>query len=195
MMTVYVNIVCYNKHMEDKQPLTVQGVREGGFMNRPVSGVMVYYYFVCKRKLWFFINNVTMEQNSELVDIGKLIDKTSYKREKKHIFIDENISIDFLKDWKVIHEVKKSRKIEEASEWQLKYYIWLLKKKDIAIEKGILDYPLLRKRKEVFLTNEDEEKLQVIVIEINKIMLLKLPPAINKKLICRKCAYYELCYI
>ncbi len=164
-------------------------------MSRPITGVMVYYYFVCKRKLWLFINDVTMEQNSELVGIGKLIDETSYKREKKHILIDENINIDFLKDWKVIHEVKKSRKIEEASKWQLKYYMYLLKKKGIDIEKGILDYPLLRKREEVFLTNEDEKRLETILIDINKLMLLKLPPEINKKSICKKCAYYELCYI
>ena len=115
-------------------------------MVKPVTGVMVYYYFVCKKKLWYFINNITMEQESELVGIGKLIDETSYRREKKHILIDENISVDFLKDWKVVHEVKKSRKIEEASEWQLKYYIWLLKEKGISVEKGILDYPLLRKK-------------------------------------------------
>lgn len=166
-----------------------------GFMEKTIGGVMVYYYFVCKRKLWFFINDVTMEHGSELVGIGRLIDETSYKREKKHILIDENINIDFLKDWEVIHEVKKSRKIEEASEWQLKYYIWLLKKKGIAIKKGVLDYPLLKRRKEVFLSDEDEEKLQIIVMEINKIMLLKLPPAINKKSICKKCAYYELCYV
>ncbi len=164
-------------------------------MNRSVSGVMIYYYFVCKRKLWFFINNVTMEQNSELVGIGKLIDETSYKREKKHILIDENIIIDFLKDWKIIHEVKKSRKIEEASEWQLKYYMWLLGERGVDIEKGVLDYPLLRKREEIFLTKEDEERLKIVITEINKIMLLKLPPEINKKLICKKCAYYELCYI
>lgn len=164
-------------------------------MNKPIGGVMVYYYFVCKRKLWFFTNGITLEQDNELVGIGKLIDETSYKREKKHILIDENISIDFLRDWKVIHEVKKSRKIEKASEWQLKYYIWLLRKKGIDIEKGILDYPLLRKRKEVFLTDQDEERLQAVVVEINKIILLKSPPVINKKSICKKCAYYELCYI
>ena len=82
-------------------------------MNKPIGGVMVYYYFVCKRKLWFFTNGITLEQDNELVGIGKLIDETSYKREKKHILIDENISIDFLRDWKVIHEVKKSRKIEK----------------------------------------------------------------------------------
>ncbi|AOY77479.1 CRISPR-associated protein Cas4 [Clostridium formicaceticum] len=162
---------------------------------KKVTGVMIYYYFICDRKLWFFMNDLNMEQGSDLVSMGKLIDETSYKREKKNILIDENINIDFLKDWKVIHEVKKSRKIEEASKWQLKYYIWLLKQKGVDIEKGILDYPLLRKREDVFLDKQDEEELQKVLEEIDKIRSSKLPPAINKKAICKNCAYYELCYI
>lgn len=164
-------------------------------MKKSITGMMVYYYFVCKRKLWFFSNNLTMEENSELVGIGKLIDETTYKREKKDISIDGNVSIDFLSDWKVIHEVKKSKKIEEASIWQLKYYIFLLKQKGIDIKKGILDYPLLRKRKEIFLTTQDEERLEIILEDIYGIIFLKYPPVINKQSICKKCAYYELCYI
>lgn len=162
---------------------------------KKITGVMLYYYFVCKRKLWFFSNDLTMEQGNELVEIGKLVDETSYRREKKNILIDETINIDFLKDWKVIHEVKKSRKINEASKWQIKYYIWVLKEKGINIEKGILDYPLLRKREEVFLNREDEEKLKNTLKEINEILLSEIPPQIVKKSICKKCAYYELCYI
>ena len=109
---------------------------------KKVTGVMVYYYFVCKRKLWYFSNNLNMESTSELVGIGKLVDETSYSRERKNILIDEVINIDFLKNWKVVHEVKKSKKIDEASKWQLKYYMWVLKNKGVQIEKGILDYPL-----------------------------------------------------
>ena len=164
-------------------------------MKKSINGVMIYYYFVCKRKLWYFINHITMEQNSELVGIGKLIDEASYKRKKKHILIDENINIDFLRDWKVIHEVKKSRKIDEASKWQLKYYIYLLREKGVDIEKGVLDYPLLRIREEISLTNEDKGRIRTIIEDINDIMLLDIPPMKSKKSICNKCAYYELCYI
>lgn len=160
-----------------------------------ITGVMIYYYFVCKKKLWYFIKDINMEQNSDLVSIGKLIDETAYEREKKHILIDETISIDFLEDWKVIHEVKKSRKIDIASKWQIKYYIWILKGKGIEIEKGILDYPLLRKREEIFLNAKDIDEIEIILKEIKDISNSKLPPKHNKKTICKKCAYYELCYI
>ncbi|WP_459195789.1 CRISPR-associated protein Cas4 [Wukongibacter baidiensis] len=162
---------------------------------KDITGVMVYYYFVCKRKLWFFKNDITMEQGNELVGMGKLVDETSYSRNKKNILIDETINIDFLKDWKVIHEVKKSRKISEASKWQLKYYIWILKGKGVDVEKGVLDYPLLRKRENVFLDEEGEKELKDILKEINIIVGLQTPPPIIKKSICKKCAYYELCYI
>lgn len=50
-----------------------------------ITGIMVYYYFICERRLWYFANQINMEQNSELVQIGKIIDETTYKREKKGI--------------------------------------------------------------------------------------------------------------
>lgn len=162
---------------------------------KKVTGVMVYYNFICKRKLWYFSNDLNMEFNSELVGIGKLIDENSYGREKKNILIDESINIDFLKDWKVLHEVKKSRKLDEASKWQLKYYIWVLRSKGVNIEKGILDYPLLRKREEIILTIEEEEELMGVLRDIQDILNMPLPPGTINKPYCKKCSYYELCYI
>lgn len=156
---------------------------------------MVYYYFVCKRKLWFFSNNLDMEHTSELVGIGKLIDETSYDRERKHILIDEMINVDFLKDWKVIHEVKKSKKLDEAAKWQLKYYIWVLRNKGVNIKKGILDYPLLRKREEIYLTTEEENELMEVLKDIENILNTTLPPYAINKPYCKKCAYYEFCYV
>lgn len=162
---------------------------------KKITGVMIYYYFVCKRKLWFFSNDLDMEHTSELVGMGKLIDETSYDRERKHILIDEMINIDFLKDWKIIHEVKKSRKLDEAAKWQLKYYIWVLRNKGVDIEKGVLDYPLLRKREEVYLTTEEEKELLDVLKHINNILDMKLPPSTINKSYCKKCAYYEFCYV
>lgn len=136
-----------------------------------------------------------MEHNSELVEIGGLINDESYNREKKDILIDENIKVDFIKDWKVVHEVKKSRKIEEASIMQLKYYMYVLKNKGMDIEKGVLDYPLIKKRKEVYLDEEDFIILEETLREIEKVKKLKIPPEPINSPICKSCAYYELCYI
>lgn len=162
---------------------------------KKITGVMVYYYFICKKRLWYFSKDLTMESESEDVGIGKLIDETSYGRDKKHIMIDEMVNIDFLRDWQVIHEIKKSDKLEEASIWQIRYYIYILKEKGIDIEKGILDYPKLRKRKDIYLNSEDEIELEKILLDINKIISLDRPKKEKKKGYCKKCSYYEFCFI
>ena len=164
-------------------------------MQREISGMMFYYYFVCKRKLWFFANEIQMESENEDVIIGKLIDENSYSRELKHVLIDNTVNIDFIKEWKILHELKKQKSIEEAGIWQLKYYIYFLRKRGINIEKGILDYPKLKKREEIFLTEEDEKRIEEILLEIREIVNLKLPPKLEKLKICKKCAYFEYCYI
>lgn len=160
-----------------------------------ITGIMIYYYFVCPRKLWYFYHDITMESNSELVGLGKLIDETGYTRQKRSILIDETIQIDFLKDWEVIHEIKKSKSLEEASRWQIRYYISVLREKGIEIEKGILDFPTMKRREEVFLTEDDEEQLNQIKLEIEAVLNKKIPPKQTKMGICHKCAYYELCFI
>ena len=158
-------------------------------MKKAITGVMFYYYFVCKRKLWCFANGIQLEDNSEDVLIGKLIDENSYSRENKHIMIDNTINIDFIRDWQVLHEVKKEKSVEEAAVWQLKYYIYFLKQRGIGIEKGILDYPKIKKREEVFLSEEDEKEIERILFEIQEIIQLEKPPLLEKLKICKKCAY------
>ena len=46
-----------------------------------ISGMHIYYYYVCKRKLWYFSNGLAMESENENVKIGKLIDETTYKQQ------------------------------------------------------------------------------------------------------------------
>lgn len=162
---------------------------------KKITGVMIYYYFVCQRKLWYFSHQMDMEQHSDLVGMGKLIDETSYTREKKHIMIDETINVDFLKDWHIVHEVKKSKHMEEASVWQLKYYMMVLREKGLDIEEGILDYPMLRRRVKVQLTAEDVRLLEEAMQEIGRIISEPVPPLFQKKGICKNCSYFELCRI
>lgn len=160
-----------------------------------VTGTMFYYYFVCQRKLWCFTHNIAFENESDRVLLGKLLDETAYSRENKHIMIDETVNVDFIRDWKVLHEVKKSKSIEEASIWQVKYYLYFLRQKGISIEKGILDYPKIKKRQDIVLQAGDEEKIEKILDDIGEIITHEqMPPPINSK-ICKSCAYYEYCYI
>ena len=92
-----------------------------------------------------------MEQESEDVEIGKLIDETAYSKEEKHITLDNIISVDYIEKSRILHEVKKSRSIEEAGVWQLKYYLWYFKQRGVNRLIGRIDYPLLKKTVSVYL--------------------------------------------
>ncbi len=166
-----------------------------GNMDEKITGVMVYYYLVCKRKLWYLYNQIQMEQNSENVQLGKLLDENSYIRDDKHINIDNIINIDFIRTSGVLHEVKKSKKIEEASIYQVKYYLYYLEQKGVCGIKGKIDYPLLRKTEEVELVDEDRVRISEILESIKEVVKRELPPTLEKRNICKSCAYYDLCFI
>lgn len=160
-----------------------------------ITGIMVYYYFICPRKLWYFTNEINMEQNSELVSIGKILDETSYSREKKGILIDNTINIDFIKNGAVLHEVKKTKSIEEAGIWQLKYYMYYLQKRGVKAIEAKIDFPLLRETKQVSLQEEDIKIIENVIKNIEEIIMQEKPPQIINEKICKKCAYYDLCYV
>ena len=164
-------------------------------MQKDITGVMVYYYEVCKRKLWYFYNEIQMEQGNEAVAIGKTIDEETYKRDKKHINIDNIINIDFIRSKGILHEVKKSNKIEEASILQVKYYLYFLQKRGVDNIKAQIDYPLLKKNIEVELTELDIKNIEEILDDIKVIVEKNIPPELDKKRICKSCAYYDLCFI
>lgn len=160
-----------------------------------ITGIMIYYYFVCQRRLWYFINQINMEQNSELVQIGKIIDETTYTKEKKQILIDNTINIDFIKNGAVLHEVKKTKSIEEAGIWQIKYYMYYLENKGVENVKAKIDFPLLRESKEVTLENDDRKVLENVIENIENIAKMDKPPKIIDSKICKKCSYFDLCYV
>lgn len=160
-----------------------------------ITGMQVYYYFVCQKKLWYFSHEISMESNSESVALGKILDETSYKNKNKHILIDDTVNIDFLSEHNILHEVKKSRKIEEAGVWQLKYYLYYLKNKGVDGLKGKIDYPLLKQSLTVELSDGDINTLKSVTEDIVKIVSLPVPPCTDKKKFCKSCAYYDLCFI
>ena len=164
-------------------------------MEKEITGIMVYYFFVCQRKLWYFYHQINMENENESVQIGKILDESSYSRENKHINIDNVINIDYLSSKHILHEIKKSKSVEDASIWQLKYYLYYLKKRGVENLTGKIDYPLLKKSVNVTLLREDKEKMETTLAAIREICNTKKAPMREKKLICKKCAYFDLCVI
>ena len=164
-------------------------------MDKDITGLMVYYYEVCKRKLWYFTNDIQLEENNSNVILGKLLEENIYTRDEKKINIDGVINIDFIRSKKILHEIKKSNSIEPASILQVQYYLYYLEKKGLVGLKGILDYPLLKQTVEVNLADSDRENLENIIIGIKEILGKESPPILEKKNICKKCAYFDLCFV
>lgn len=163
-----------------------------------ITGTQVAYYIVCKRKLWLFSHQIEMEEFSDYVLIGKIISEESFKREKfKEVSFGDTLKIDFLKvkDEIIVHEVKKSRRLEEAHIWQVKFYIYSLKKMGINSKRGIIHYPKLMKKIDVELNKDDEREIETAILEIKKIKNLKNPPEVINKPYCKRCAYYNFCFI
>ncbi len=129
-------------------------IEQSNHSTKKVTGLMYAYSFLCERKLWYFANQINMEEDNEYVSIGKIIDEESYSREKKHIFIDDNINIDYIKDG-VICEIKKSSANKQMAINQIKFYLYHLKKKNIDVSHGILSIPKEKHSEKVYLSEED----------------------------------------
>lgn len=161
-----------------------------------INGTQINYYFICKTKLWLFSHNIQMEQESDDVALGKQLHEKSYKREKEFL-IDNLINVDFIKntDPIEIHEVKKTQSMGKSHEFQLLYYMYYLKhEKNIDNIIGYLDYPSNREKIQIELTEEKESMLEEIIDNIISIISGDIPKP-KKSRICRKCAYFEFCFI
>ena len=95
---------------------------------------------------------------------------------------------------KVIHEIKKSDKVEVAHEWQLKYYMYVFEQNGIEGISGILEYPVLRKRDTVLLSDIDRETIVEMINEIKQVIESDFCPPLERKRICRNCSYWDFCY-
>jgi CRISPR-associated exonuclease Cas4 len=156
------------------------------------TGTQVNYYFVCKRKLWLFSRNLEMERSSDLVLLGRLLHESSYPRKSKEIDLGP-IKIDFIERGCEVHDIKRSKRIEEAHVYQMLYYLYWLKARGIEA-KGVIDYPLLRRKQAVDLTEEGEKEIEKVLGGIKQTLSSPAPPVVEKKSYCKKCSYYELCW-
>ncbi len=98
-------------------------------MERKIGGLHVQYYTVCKRKLWLYSKQISFETDHDKVIEGTLLHENSYKRKDKELEIGDAV-IDAM-DSEFVQETKLSSKMQKADEWQLLYYLFLLKNRGI----------------------------------------------------------------
>lgn len=162
-----------------------------------VNGTLINYYLHCKRQCWLHGNRVNLEDNSEEVKIGKAIHEIKAEKSLQTELAIENIKVDKItKDYLV--EIKKSDADIDAVTWQVLYYLKVLKSKGIE-RKGKIEFVEENKTQNKVIYVEYGEDAERILNEMeeNIEVLLEgeLPTPKAKIGTCRKCAYYEYCYI
>jgi CRISPR-associated exonuclease Cas4 len=162
-----------------------------------ITATHINYFHLCHRKLWLFANGINMEHTSDAVAEGKLIGETTYpQRNDRYTEIElDGIKIDFYDAQnKVVHEIKKSSKMEKAHEAQVKYYLWKLEQHGIEGATGILEYPKQRHTQVVLLTDDDRKAIPEWETKIVQFIENQQVPKIINKPICKNCSYYDFCY-
>lgn len=162
-----------------------------------ITGTIVNYYIHCRRQCWLFAHKMNFEDDSEDVRIGRILHELrSEGRNNTEIQI-EGIKVDKLTDEYVV-ELKKSDADVEATKWQTLYYLYVLKQKGIE-RKGRLEFLERNKQSsktvELELDRQTEEKLKILIKEVEKYLEQDKPNGAVYEKKCDRCAYYVYCYI
>lgn len=162
-----------------------------------VNGTLINYYFHCKRQCYLHGNRLNLEDNSEIVKIGKAIHEEKQEKSNNTEISIDNIKIDKLTSEYLV-EVKKSDADVEAAKWQLLYYLKVLKEKGID-RKGKLEFVEKNKTKNKILyfelTEDNLKELEGYIRSIEELLTMNDIPEVLNEPKCKKCAYYEYCYI
>jgi len=162
-----------------------------------ITGTLINYYFHCKTQCWLHANRINLEDNSEDVRIGKILHEINEEKNKNTEISIDNVKIDKLtKDYLV--EVKKSDSDIEAVKWQVLLYLYKLKQKGVE-KKGKIEFIEKNRQKKkihyVDLDEVNEKELLEVLSKIEKLILEEKPPEAVLEKKCKRCAYYEYCFI
>lgn len=161
-----------------------------------ITGTLINYYFHCKTQCWLHANRINLEDNSEDVRIGKVLHEIQEQKSQQGEIKIDNVRVDKItKDYLV--EFKKSDSDPEAVKWQVLLYLYKLKEKGID-RKGKIEYHEKKskiKTEILELDKENEKELLEILQAIQNLINLPKPPEAKFENKCKKCAYYEYCFI
>lgn len=158
-----------------------------------VTGVMMQYYHVCKRELWFASRNLEIDRENPNVVRGTRVDETAYADRGRQNLRLGMVSLDLLEDGRVV-EVKPSSSLTEPARMQLAYYLWYLDRVAGVEREGVLAHPTERRRESVELTPELAAEVEDAIRGIHSIVTRESPPPAEEKPFCDSCAYHDICW-
>lgn len=159
-----------------------------------ITGLMVQYYHVCRRELWFMSRGIDIDRGAANIRRGSYVDEHSYRDNRQSFTIDGRISLDLLEDGDVM-EVKVSSALEKPPRMQLLYYLWYLDRIHGVEKSGVLAYPEERSRETIELTDETAREIETTLSGIIDIVEADSPPALEKKPYCDACLYQDICWL
>lgn len=165
-------------------------------VSKLITGTLVESFLICKRQAWLMAHQITPDQDDSYLELGRLIDETSYLEERRKINL-ENMIIDLIKTEDktlVIGEIKKSSRAQESAKLQLMFYLFKLLENFGIKATGILLFPEEKRKIRVELTEDDKILISEMIKEIDNIILQELPPPASKNKYCVHCAYKEFCW-
>lgn len=161
-----------------------------------VTGTLINYYFHCKRQCYLFYHRMNLEDNSEDVKIGKILHEIKALDGNNTELKFENIAIDKITD-RYVMELKKSDSDMKAARMQVLLYLKRLEEKGIKRDGKLIFHERNSKEKVdiIKLNEKTKAELDCCMKEIENLVNMKSVP--QAKLIkgCKKCAYYEYCYL
>ena len=156
------------------------------------------YLLLCPRKLWLHHHQLRLEDNSADVAMGKLIERTHYRRRSDRW---RQLDLGALKidhydpAARLVREVKKSAKLEHVHVAQVKYYLYYLEQRGVHDPSGLIEYPSQRRTTSVELTDQDRKHtIPDWERAISEVTSGTCPP-VARKPICRRCAFRDFCFI
>lgn len=165
-----------------------------------ITGTKVHYFLVCRRKLWLFSRHITFERGHVAVEKGKLLHKQTYSgRLRKERWLGGLVRLDYTEKGMVV-EIKKSRRMARAAQYQLLFYLYALKRfvewpegEPFPVV-GEIRYPIERRKEPVELTPTAEREVERLISQIRQIEEAPTAPQVSWRRICTKCAYAEFCW-
>jgi len=158
-----------------------------------VTGIMMQYYAICERELWFQSRDIEIDRDNPGIVRGMDVDDRSYSEKRRQVRINGTIVIDVLSNGDVI-EVKPSSKLTDGARLQLQYYLWYLEH-IVGIERdGVLAHPTEQRRESVELTDEAVERVEDAIRGIYDVVERDSPPPAERLPYCESCAYHDFCW-
>ncbi|WP_158212372.1 CRISPR-associated protein Cas4 [Natranaerobius trueperi] len=161
-----------------------------------IGGQHLYYLESCERQLWLYSRRITMENDDNYIEWGKLIHEEHFKRNKKEIRI-AGFKVDLVIDDGLIHETKSSKVVKDQHRSQPLFYVYYLNEVLGYNFNGVkIHYPEIKQVVQIDWNTGTKNEIQEKIDKIKQVLDKSHPPPLHSNYqLCKKCSYFELCYI